>query len=256
MQGQPRRSQTFVSAFARGLAIIEAFDRAREPLSLAEVAERAGVDRAVARRMLLTLIKLGFVAETQRHYRLTPRVLRLGYSFLSQTGLDGIAQSFVTEVAQRTGESCSVAILDETEVVSLVHTPSPAHKIGFTLRPGTRWPAYVMASGRVLLAGKPDTEVRVLLGRMQRKTFTSRTLVKIEAILDAVRTARLRGFALIDGELEEGLMAVAVPIRNRNGDVIASLNSSSSATRTTARSFCEAVVPVLRSASAEMQKIL
>ena len=215
MQNQRRRSQSFVSALARGLAVIEAFDRARAPLSVTEVAERAGVDRAVARRMLLTLVELGLATETQRHYQLSARVLRLGYSFLSQTGLDGIAQSFVTEVAHRTGESCSVAILDETEVVSLVHTPSPTHKIGFTLRPGTRWPAYVMASGRALLASKPDTEVRVLLGRMHRKPFTSRTLVKIEAILDVVRTVRQRGFALVDGELEEGLMPVSVPIRNR-----------------------------------------
>lgn len=160
------------------------------PLSLAEVATRAGIDRAVARRMLLTLIELGLVAETQRHYRLTPRVLRLGYSFLSQTGLDGLAQPFVAEVTQRTGESCSVALLDETEVVSITHTASPVHKVGFTLRPGTRWPAYVMASGRVLLAAKPDDEVRVLLGRMQRKALTPRTLVKVEAILGAVRQAR------------------------------------------------------------------
>jgi len=256
MQNQRRRSQSFVSALARGLAVIEAFDRARAPLSVTEVAERAGVDRAVARRMLLTLVELGLATETQRHYQLSARVLRLGYSFLSQTGLDGIAQSFVTEVAHRTGESCSVAILDETEVVSLVHTPSPTHKIGFTLRPGTRWPAYVMASGRALLASKPDKEVRVLLGRMHRKPFTSRTLVKIEAILDVVRTVRQRGFALVDGELEEGLMALAVPIRNRNGDVIASLNSSSSATRSTVRSFRDAVLPVLRNATAEMARIL
>ena len=256
MQNQPRRSQTFVSAFARGLAVIEAFDRAHAPLSLAEVAARARVDRAVARRMLMTLIELGLVAETHRHYQLTPRVLRLGYSFLSQTGLDGIAQPFVTEVAQRTGESCSVALLDDIEVVSVVHTPSPAHKVGFTLRAGTRWPAYVMASGRVLLAVKPDAEIRVLLGRMQRKALTPRTLVKVDVILDAVRHARQKGFALVDSELEEGLMSVAVPIRNRNGDVIASLNSSSSATRTTARRFCEAVVPVLNRATAEMAKIL
>jgi len=256
MQNEPRRSQTFVTAFARGLAVIEAFDRASAPLSLAEVAARARVDRAVARRMLMTLIELGLVTETQRHYRLTPRVLRLGYSFLSQTGIDGITQPFVAEVAQRTGESCSVAILDETEVVSVVHTPSPVHKMGFTLRPGTRWPAYAMASGRVLLAGKPDPEVRVLLGRMQRKPLTPRTLVKVEAILDAVRRAREKGFALLDGELEEGLMALAVPIRNRNGDVVGSLNSSSSATRNTAKRFCDAVLPVLNGATAEMAKIL
>ena len=256
MQTEQARSQTFVSAFARGLAVIEAFDKAPEPLGLAEVAARAGVDRAVARRMLLTLVQLGFATANRGHYRLTPRVLRLGYSFLSQTGLDGLAQPFVTKVAQHTGESCSVAVLDGTEVVSIAHTPSPIHKVGFTLRPGTRWPAYVMASGRVLLGGKPDSEVRVLLGQMQRKALTSRTLAAVEAILDAVRSARQKGFALVDGELEEGLMSVAVPVRNRSGDVIASINSSSSATRTTARTFRDAVLPVLRSASAEMANIL
>ncbi len=256
MQDEPRRSQTFVSAFARGLAVIEAFDGERAPLSLAEVAARAGVDRAVARRMLMTLIELGLLAEAERHYRLTPRVLRLGYSFLSQTGLDGLAQPFVAEVARRTGESCSVSVLDETDVVSVAHAPSPVHKLGFAFRPGTRWPAYAMASGRVLLASKPDPGLRALLGRMQRKAFTPRTLVKVEAIIAAVRQAGWKGFALVDGELEEGLMSVAVPVRNRNGDVIASLNSSSSAARTTARGFRDAVMPALLRASAEMSRIL
>ena len=87
--------------------------------------------------------------------------------------------------------------------------------------------------------------------------LTSRTLVRIDAILDAVRTARQRGFALVDGELGAGLMSVAVPICNRNGEVIASLDSSSSAPpRATVQSFCDAVVPVLDSVAAEMAKIL
>jgi IclR family transcriptional regulator, pca regulon regulatory protein len=256
MQDEPRRSQTFVSAFARGLAVIEAFDAARAPLGLSDVAARAGVDRAVARRMLLTLIKLGLVAETQKRYRLTPKVLRLGYSFLSQTGLDGIVQPFVAEVAQRTGESSSVSVLDETDVVSIAHAPSPVHKVGFAFRPGTRFPAHVMASGRVLLASKPDPELRALLARIRPNAFTPRTLVKVEAILAAVRQAGWKGFAFVDGELEEGMMSVAVPIRNRGGDVVASLNSSSSAARTSARNFRNAVVPVLQAASAEMMKIL
>jgi len=256
MQDEPRRSQTFVSAFARGLAVIEAFDGAPAPLGLAEVAARAHVDRAVARRMLLTLMELGLVAESQRHYRLTPRVLRLGYSFLAQTGLDGLAQAFVAEMAQRTGESCSVSVLDEAEVVSVAHAPSPVHKLGFAFRPGTRWPAHVMASGRVLLASKLEADIRAVLGRVPRKAFTPRTLVKVDAILAAVREAGRKGFALVDGELEEGLMSVAVPIRNRTGDVVASLNSSSSAARTSLRGFRDAVVPVLQAASADMMKIL
>jgi DNA-binding IclR family transcriptional regulator len=144
--------------------------------------------------------------------------------------------------------------LQQQVVAIAVETRSTPWVASF--RPGTRWPVYVMASGRVLLASRSDTEVRALLGRMQRKALTSRTLVKIEAILEAIRMVRQNRFALVDGELEEGLISVAVPIHNRSGDVIASLNSSSSVTRTTARKFSESVVPILQGAAREMAKIL
>jgi IclR family pca regulon transcriptional regulator len=146
------RSQSFVTAFARGLKVIEVFAGGAEVLSLAEIAARSGVDRAVAR---LTLIELGYAVADKKSFRLTPRILRLGYAYLSQSGMDGRLQPFVDAVAASTGESCSVSVLDGLETVGVAHAPSPLHRMGFLLKPGTRMPAYVMTSGRILLAAKP-----------------------------------------------------------------------------------------------------
>ncbi|SDR53143.1 transcriptional regulator, IclR family [Rhizobiales bacterium GAS191] len=257
MQDRERpRSQIFVTAFARGLAVIQAFEGSRQPLSLAEIAARAGVDRAVARRSLLTLIELGFAVMERKHYRLAPAVLRLGYSYLSQCGMDGVLQPFVERVARQIGESCSVTILDGLETVSVAHAPSPIHKMGFLSTPGTRMPAYVMTSGRVLLAGRSDPEVREALGRMDRKAYTAKTVTDLARLAAIIRETRQAGFTSIDSELEEGLLSIAVAIRNRRGDIAASLNVSSSATRTSIAALSDTALPIMRETAAEIGKIL
>ncbi len=250
------RSQSFVNAFARGLSVIEAFDGEARALSLAEIALRAKVDRAVARRLLLTLIELGYVTTEQKHFRLAPRILRLGYAYLAQSGFDSLIQPFVAEVSQRIGESASVSVLDGIETVSVAHTPSPLHKMGFLMRVGARYPAYVMASGRVLLAARPDGEVRALLGRMTRRSFTARTLTDLDDLLGEIRRVRQQGFCLVDGELEQGLIALAVPIVSRRGQIVASLNASTSAARSVAADFRQAVLPVLGAAAGEIGQIV
>jgi IclR family pca regulon transcriptional regulator len=250
------RSQSFVTAFARGLTVIEAFAGNAEALTLAEIAARSGVDRAVARRSLLTLIELGYAVADKKSYRLTPRILRLGYAYLSQSGMDGRLQPFVDAVAAKIGESCSVSILDGLETVGVAHAPSPIHKMGFLLKPGTRMPAYVMTSGRVLLAAKPDDEVMALLRKMDRKPFTQATRTSLGALMEAIRGVREAGFAAIEEELEVGLLSLAVPVRNRRGDTVASLNVSSSATRTTIPDFCTVALPVMRKTAQEMGMIL
>ena len=249
------RSQSFVTAFARGLTVIEAFAGHAEALSLAEIAARSGVDRAVARRSLLTLIELGYAVTDKKSYRLTPRILRLGYAYLSQSGMDGRLQPFVEAVAARTGESCSVSVLDGLETVGVAHAPS-IHKMGFLLKPGTRMPAYVMTSGRVLLAGKSDDDAMALLRKMDRKPFTKVTLTSLGALMEAIRTVRDTGYAQIEEELEVGLLSLAVPIRNRRGETVASLNVSSSATRTRMGDFRAKALSVMQETAKEIGMIL
>lgn len=250
------RSQSFVTAFARGLTVIEAFSGSEDSLSLAEIAIRSGVDRAVARRSLLTLIELGYAVYDKKSYRLTPRILRLGYSYLSQSGMDGRLQPFVDSVSAGISESCSVSILDGLQTVGVAHAPSPVHKMGFLLKPGTRMPAYVMTAGRVLLAAKSDAEVLALLRQMDRQPFTKTTLTSLDALMKAIRKVRETGFAEVEEELEVGLLSLATPIRNRRGETVASLNVSSSATRNTMAEFRKAVLPVILAAAKEIGAIL
>ncbi|MDB5606024.1 MAG: IclR family transcriptional regulator [Bradyrhizobium sp.] len=249
------RSQSFVTAFARGLTVIEAFGGGAETLSLAEIAARSGVDRAVARRSLLTLIELGYAVFEKKNYRLTPRILRLGYAYLSQSGMDGRLQPFVEAVAKKTGESCSVSILDGLETVSVAHAPS-IHKMGFLLKPGTRMPAYVMTSGRVLLAAKSDDEAIALLRQMDRKAMTKTTRTSLGALMESIRKIRDAGYATIEEELEVGLLSIAMPIRNRRGETVASLNVSSSAARTTLADLCKTALPVMRQTAIEIGSVL
>ena len=250
------RSQSFVTAFARGLKVIEAFAGGAEALSLAEIAARSGVDRAVARRSLLTLIELGYAVADKKSFRLTPRILRLGYAYLSQSGMDGRLQPFVDAVAASTGESCSVSVLDGLETVGVAHAPSPLHRMGFLLKPGTRMPAYVMTSGRILLAAKPYEEAIGLLRKMDRKPFTKATRTSIRALMEAIRKVREAGFAAVEEELEVGLLSLAVPVRNRRGDTVASLSVSSNTTRTTISDFCNVALPVMRDTAQEIGMIL
>ena len=165
-QDKPR-SQQYVTAFARGLAVLEAFKGTAEPLSLADVAKRAEIDRAVARRSLLTLIELGYVVADRRTYHLTPKILRLAYSYLAQSGMDGRLQPYADKVASELKEACSISILDGLETVGIAHAPSPVHKTGFLMRPGTRMPAFVMTSGRILLASRIDVDAKELIERIR-----------------------------------------------------------------------------------------
>jgi len=201
-------------------------------------------------------LELGYAVQDKKSYRLTPRILRLGYAYLSQSGMDGRLQPFVDAVAAAIGESCSVSILDGLETVGVAHAPSPAHKMGFLMKPGTRMPAYVMTSGRVLLAAKSDEEAMALLRKMDRKPLTKATRTSLVALMEAIRNVRKTGFAAIEEELEIGLLSLAVPIKNRRGDTVASLNVSSSKTRTTMTRFGAAALPMMHDTAQEIGAIL
>lgn len=254
--GTEARSQRFVNSLARGLRIIEAFDGCRGALGLTEIAATAGVDRAVARRMLLTLQELGFVREDRRRYALTPKILRLGYAFLSQSGLDDLVQPFLEPLALRIGEACSVSILDDVQVVSIAHVPSPLQRARIVLHAGSRWPAFVMASGRIILASMGELEIDNVLDRSQLQSFTGKTKTSKSAVMDAIRHARSNGYALVDGELEEGLMSIAVPLVDRHGRTRASLNSSTNLARRDSGEFFDTALRELRAAAREVSRII
>lgn len=236
-------STDFVQSLARGLSVIRTFDGEPAELSLAEVARRADIPRAAARRFLRTLEQLGYVRATpDARFRLTPRVLELGYGYLSSLSLPEIVQPHLDALSHEIGESVSMAVLDGGEIVYVAR--AAARRImSVQIMIGTRLPAVATSMGRVLLAETPDVET--ILEKMDLIAYTPRTRAdrpELSAELDRVRSQH---WAMVDGEFEEGLRSIAVPLRTRNG-VAAALNVSTSTARGSADDARAQLLPALQ----------
>ena len=249
-------SQTFVTAFARGVAVIEAFGPDSKSMTLAEVAARIGVDRAVTRRLLLTLVELGYATQTGRQFELTTRVLRLGFSYLAAAGLGSTLQPYLDDLSHEIEETVSVSVLEGAEVVFVARAEMPGRRMAYVVTMGMRLPAFSSASGRVLLAAKTDAEVETLLSVTTVAKQTAHTILQRKPLLKAIQQARTDGFAVNREELEDGLIAVSVPLLNRAGRVVASLNMSASTSRITDKIIAGKVVPRMKDTAERMSKLL
>jgi IclR family pca regulon transcriptional regulator len=238
------RAPHFVRSLERGLAVIRAFDADRPELSLTEVARTCGLTRAAARRFLLTLADLGYVRADGRAYRLTPRVLELGYSYLSSFSLAQLAQPHLEQLVDRTRESSSLCVLDGDDIVYVARVPA-RRIMTAAITVGTRFPAHVTSVGRVILAGLPGDELEVRLDRAELVPLTTRTIVTVDLLRAELERVRRQGFALVDQELEEGLRSIAAPVRDRGGEVVAAVNIPVQAGRTTLAAVRRDLLPAL-----------
>ena len=245
------RDADFVQSLERGLAVICAFDKDHAELTLSEVAAATGVTRATARRFLLTLARLGYVRTDGRYFSLTPRVLELGYAYLSSLSLPEVAEPHLEALVAEVNESSSVSVLDGEDVVYVARVPV-SRIMTVAISVGTRFPAYATSMGRVLLAGLPDDELEAYLSKVDLARLTSKTVGSPSALRSELAKVRAQGFALVDQELEEGLRAVAAPIKDRLGRVVASLNISAHASRTSLESMRRNLVPPLLAAAARI----
>jgi IclR family transcriptional regulator, pca regulon regulatory protein len=244
----------FVQAFARGLAVIRAFDADHPELTLSEVAQRAGASRAAARRFLITLETLGYVRATERVFALTPRVLELGYSYLSSLSLPEIAQPHLETLSRELGESSSLAVLDGADVVYVARVPA-RRIMSVSITIGTRFPAWATSLGRVLLADRDATEREALLSAGARHPFTPETITDASALAAEIDRVAAQGWALVDGELEEGLRSIAAPVRGPTGRVVAAVNVSM-IRRGDAVDQCEQTLPALHRATRAIESDL
>jgi IclR family transcriptional regulator, pca regulon regulatory protein len=252
----PSDSRAFVSSFARGLKVIESFGPDNRTMTVAEVAERTGVDRAVARRLLLTLRDLGFVHVHERRFELTTHVLRLAYSFLSSAGLGASLQPFLDDLARGLKETVSISVLDETEVVFVARSDIPGRRLAHVVTTGMRLPAFSSASGRVLLAHRPIADVKKLLARTRIVRLTRRTIVNQAEILKAIAAVRRDGHAINREETEDGLIGIAVPLFNRAGLMVAALNASTSTTRADEARLLTEILPRLKATAGQLTSML
>ena len=253
--GAPRSGGAFVQSFARGLAVLRSFGAEAPAQTLSAAAARSGMTRAGARRILLTLQELGYVESEGRLFRLTPKVLELGFAYLSSQPVWHLAQPVMEELVEDIHESSSAAVLDGDDIVYVLRVP--ANKIvAIRLGPGSRLPAFCTSMGRVLLAGLPIAERRARLVRAPLVARTGRTVTDVDQLLDILERVRRDGHALVHGELEEGLVSMAAPIVNRAGKVVAAINVSAQDQRMPPDDMRKRLLPRLLESAASINTLM
>lgn len=239
-----RQDPDVIDSVAKAFRLLQAFSAEHPTLTVTEAAEVTGLSRATARRILLTCVRLGFAETDDRRFRLTPRVLRLGYGYLSSLPIWDRAQSHLRALADEVRESCSAATLDGEDIVYVARVPAN-RSMSITLSVGSRLPAYPTSMGRVLLAALPEDDLRRYLEHTVLRPLTSRTITDPAVLEKELDRTRKRGYAMVDGEREEGVRSAAAPVRDRTGRVVAAINVSANAGRVTVAELRERCVPLL-----------
>ncbi len=248
-------SSTFVASLAKGLEVIRCFGDQADSLTVSDIANKTGFSRATARRFLLTLKTLGYVTGDSKHFRLTPKVLTLGHAYLSSLSFWDLARHYLEEVTRQTRESSSVAVLDGGEVVYVCRSSAPHRLMSVALHAGARLPAHATSMGQVLLAAHPDPAVDTFIETYGLPAYTRRTISTAEDLHERLRMVRRHGYSLVDQELEPGLRSLAVPVRNRAGNVVAALNISAHSARISKSHILRNFLPHLRCAAEKLVDI-
>ncbi|GAB3496965.1 IclR family transcriptional regulator domain-containing protein [Nocardiopsis coralliicola] len=246
------RGDHFVRSLERGLAVIRAFSDERPEMTLSEVARTTGLTRAAARRFLLTLVDLGYVRFDGRLFALAPRVLDLGYAYLSAAGLPEVAQPHLQALAAEVRESSSVSVLDGDAVVYVARAAT-SRIMTVAISVGTRFPACFTSMGRVLLTDLPREELDAYLDRVALPALTSHTVTDRAALRTEIERARTQGWAIVDQELEEGLRSIAAPVKDRDGRVVAAANISAQANRRSVQGLRSDLLPELLATTARIE---
>ncbi len=244
-----------LTSLAKGLRVLECFGADHSRLAIADVAEKTGLDRATARRCLLTLHTLGYADYDGKYFSLTPRVLRLGMAALASLPLPQIVQPWLDQLTEQIGQSASGAILDETEIVYIARA-AQRRVMSIGLMPGSRLPAHCTSMGRVLLAALPIETARALIEASDLTPRTPHSLTDPDDIMAKLASVRETGYALIDQEVELGLRSLAVPLFNAHGKTVAALNTGTAASQAQASELISLYLPALKKVQDGLQRVL
>lgn len=246
------REDHYVQSLARGLSVITAFGPEAPQMTLSDVSRATGLTRAAARRFLLTLVDLGYMRYDGKMFRLAPRVLELGYSYLSSLSLPGIAERYLEWLVKETHESSSMSVLDRGDIVYVARVPT-SRIMTVAINVGTRFPAYATSMGRVLLAGLDDVALDDYLAGLRLAELTEHTVRTADDLRVQVLAVRQQGYALVDQELEHGLRSLAAPVRNKQGRVVAAINVSAHVSRITKEKARRQFLPPLLKAAGDIE---
>ena len=245
----------FLEALARGLRVIMAFGHERRWLTLSDVARLVELPRASVRRTLHTLVTLGYAETDDRLFRLTPRILTLAGAYLSSNAVSDIVQPALERLSDDVNEACSAAVLDGDEVTMIAHA-SPHRMLSVSAQIGFRLPALSSSLGRILLTALDDQQLDDFLARVVPPKLTPATVVDRTELRRAIVKARADGFSLVDQEAEAGFRSISVPLKRRDGKIIAALNIGVHSERGTLDTMVDVFLPKLRTLAANLQQQL
>ncbi|MCJ9730220.1 IclR family transcriptional regulator C-terminal domain-containing protein [Bradyrhizobium sp. PRIMUS42] len=235
----------FMTTLAKGLSVLGAFGRQRPTMTLTEAAEIADLSRATARRVLRTLTLLGYVEQDGRSFALAPKILDLGFAYLSTQSWIDRATPMMRELSERLGESCSAATLQGNDIVYVARIPG-RRIMSATLSVGSRLPALHTALGRIMFGFLDEAEIWRRLKSQRIEAYTPQTITDLQALYDRICADRAQSFSIADEELERGLRALAVPVLDRSGQAVGAINLSTHATRTTRNEMRQHFLPELK----------
>ena len=241
--------------FVKGMSVLKAFDTSSTHLTLPQIARATGLDRASARRLVLTLVHLGYVKQEERVFSLTPRILVLASGFLQARQFGKTIEPVLRSFSQQISDAISMAMIDGHQAVYVAHAGADTKpvSIGFTV--GSRAPLLHTAIGRALVAACSPEQARELIANAPLERFTESTVLDRDAIAADVALTAKRGFAFVDGEFEAGVAAIATPVRSESGET-ASLGISGNSNRLRDEDYQNRVVDTLRECSKAVAALL
>ena len=247
--------QEFIQSLAKGLAVIEAFSERDPAMTLSEVARKTHLTPGSARRVLRTLQQLGYAAAEGNRFRLMPRVLQLGFSYLSSLPFASLAQPRLMELNEEVDGSCSISVLDGTDVVYVARATAKTLSRDY-MSVGTRYPAHATSPGKLLLAALSDREVSERYKGKRIEAPTPRTISTIDALLKELAVVRDKGFAINDQETMMGHRSVAVPLRTGSGPLSAALGVGCDVARVSVEQMVDDYLPKLKRAATAIEKLM
>ena len=248
-------NKDFVGSLEKGLKVICAFDREHQQLTLADVARLTDTTRATARRFLKTLEVLEYVVSDGKYFRLSPKILELGFAYLTSQPIVDIVQPFIERVSELTGESSSVSVLEGKDIVYIARQ-SVNHIMSINLHIGSRLPVWYTSMGRVLMAQLSANERAAFLEGVTLEPRTVKSITDIDSLLSELDRIKQQGYCVIDEELENGLISIAVPIFNKKGVAVAAINVGASSVRMSSPQRQQEVISILRQASNDIRLLL
>lgn len=247
-----KKHPDFVNSLARGLTVLGTFEKGREKMTLTEVASRTGLSRGTARRFLLTLHALGYLATDEKYYWLTHKVLRFASSYLATFGLGEAAQGHIRNLTEQLEETSSMAVLDEANIVYVARVEKKRIYSNL-IEIGTHLPAHATSMGLVLLAGLSDDEFNKWLDRHELTKYTPNTITDKAQFRAKIQQVKKEGYAFNDGALELGVRSLSVPIYKQDEGVIAALNIATFASRMTGEEMIRNYLPTMLETSKKIQ---